>query len=575
MALGMEKMVLAFSPRGRYLGAWLRCLNNDREQPFFVWDLEREADAPLLQLPDVVSFWNFSDDETRLAVAGREDTIRLHEFPSGREVRPLPARGHPLRVALDPAGRSLAVACWDLTEVDILDTDDGRQLQSLPHPTGVVGLAWAPDGRTLATGATDSHVYVWDVASGKRRADLQGHSWDVYDLAFTPGGDLLVSQAWDRTLRLWDPWLQKQLLSVPSAGLLALSPDGRFAGAVWRGPTVRLCGLIPSPEFRVLRGPTGMVYGLAFDPDGGLLAGTGDDNVHVWDVATGRLLTVLDNTPGHFALFQAQPPGLLTNGDGILRCRPVLAAPPPAESPSIGPPREVMPGGFFKGSGRMCWCGGAQAALVIADETGQAVSVFDLGEPPRRRQYWPFPHCAYVASSPDGRWVAAGTRAGTGVRVWDADSGALAREWTFGDADVAFSPDGRWLALTPSRVNEGGAECSLWRVGTWERAPAFPLDRTSAPARVAFSDDGRLLAVACTMTDIALLDPDDLHELARLQAPEPLLLEPLRFSPDGGRLAVGMGKAGAVGVWDLRLIWRELADMGLDRGLPPLAAKER
>jgi serine/threonine protein kinase/WD40 repeat protein len=571
-----DKMALSFSPRGRYLAGWLRFLDSHREQPFYLWDLEHEGDAPLLELSDVTSFWSFSADETRLAVAGRrdgQDAILLRELPSRRELQRLPARRKPERVALDPAGRSLAVACPELPEVDIIDTGDGRQLQKLPHPAGVIGLAWTPDGRTLATGGTDDHVYVWDVATGKRRADLQGHSWDVYDLAFSPGGDLLVSQAWDRTLRLWDPWLHKQLLSVPSAGLLAVSRDGRFAGAVWRGPAVRLCGLIPSPEFRVLRGPTGPVYGLAFDADGRLLAGTGSDNVHVWDVGTGRQLAALDNTLGHFVLFQAHPPGLLTNCDGILRYRPVQAAPPPAESPAVGPPRELMSGDFFKGSGRMCWCGSVQTALVIADQIGGAVSVFDLGEAPRRRHYWPYPHCHYVASTPDGHWVAAGTRDGRGVRVWDADSGALAREWTFGDAQAAFSPDGRWLALTPSRVTEGGAECSLWRVGTWEKGPAFPLDRTSAPAGLAFSDDGRLLAVCCTMTDIALLDPNDLHELARLQAPEPLLLECPRFSPDGSRLAVGMGKAGAVGVWDLRLIWQELAEMGLDRGLPPLAPK--
>ena len=83
-----------------------------------------------------------------------------------------------------------------------------------------------------------------------------------------------------------------------------------------------------------------------------------------------------------------------------------------------------------------------------------------------------------------------------------------------------------------------GAECVFWKVGTWGRGPSIPLERTTSPSHLAFSDDGHMLAVARTMTELSLLDPRDLQELARLHAagiddPEPLAIQPRRRLPGG------------------------------------------
>src|SRR5262249_62192022 len=44
---------------------------------------------------------------------------------------------------------------------------------------------------------------------------------------------------------------------------------------------------------------------------------------------------------------------------------------------------------------------------------------------------------------------------------------------------------------------------------------------------------------------------------------------PYCFSPDGSQLVTHAGKDGALHVWDLRLIRRQLEEMGLDWDLPP------
>ena len=153
--------------------------------------------------------------------------------------------------------------------------------------------------------------------------------------------------------------------------------------------------------------------------------------------------------------------------------------------------------------------------------------------------------------------------------MWDTRRERVADRWETGDADVAFSPDGRWLVSSIGGSAYSGAECVFWKVGTWERGPSIPLERTTSPSNLAFSDDGRMLVVARTMTELLLLDPRDLHELARLQPPESTIETHLRFSPDGGFLLAGT-TSGFIHVWDLRRIRARLEDLGLDWDLPPL-----
>ena len=56
----------------------------------------------------------------------------------------------------------------------------------------------------------------------------------------------------------------------------------------------------------------------------------------------------------------------------------------------------------------------------------------------------------------------------------------------------------------------------------------------------------------------------------RLDAPEQSRLWPRCFTPDGAQLIAHGSESQALHVWDLRLIRRELAGMGLDWNAPPL-----
>jgi WD40 repeat protein len=81
--------------------------------------------------------------------------------------------------------------------------------------------------------------------------------------------------------------------------------------------------------------------------------------------------------------------------------------------------------------------------------------------------------------------------------------------------------------------------------------------------RVAFSPDGRLLAVVHARRLVKLLDAATFRELATLTAASPQQITWLCFRPDGSQLAVATAHR-QVHLWEIHGIRRQLAALRLD-----------
>jgi WD40 repeat protein len=169
------------------------------------------------------------------------------------------------------------------------------------------------------------------------------------------------------------------------------------------------------------------------------------------------------------------------------------------------------------------------------------------------------PYAWWVDLSRDGGRVATGTEKGAGVVIWDAATGERLRELPVpGPAFVRFSPDGEHL------VTAEGNTYRSWRVrdGAPEQTYATEgMERLTG--RVAFSPDGRLLAVVHARRLVKLLDAATFRELATLTAASPQQITWLCFRPDGSQLAVATAHR-QVHLWEIHGIRRQLAALRLD-----------
>jgi WD40 repeat protein len=560
-----------FSLDGRFLAA---AAFQGKVAQFQVWDLEQRqavidvaggvADAAVDFRPD-----------SRLVAVGREDgAIVLYELPSGKELRRLAGESPARSLAFHPRGNQLAVAC-DRAEAAVLirEVQTGKQVgPPLAHPAGVAGLAWRDDGRLLAAACGDGRVHVWDMAGPQRLSVLDGHQSAVQTVAFNHRGDLLVSRGWDGGAFLWDPVRGKRLLELPHVSPGRFSPDDRRLSFV--GPT-GLVGLsadlglweLGGGEVRALHhdlvgnlsAPAGETpAAVNFSPDGRLLASLGRDGVCLWDAATGREVARVP-VPGVRAVrFDPRGTSLVVSSPAGLQRWPIRPGPPVAPGRfQVGPPHLVdatlnLAALSFSRDGRLL--AGADpdhGRVVVGDADGKG----GWAEFPHRNSF-------AVALSPDGRWaVSSSSPPRGGTLVWDV----VGRRKLHGlprvfGAGVGFSPDGRNL------VTGSGGDYRFWQINFGICYPVRMIDRGDSaglPGLLAFTGDGRMLAVAHSSSSVRLLDPTTGDELATLTAPDPQRITGLSFSPDGDLLAVATVNR-LVQLWDLRAIRRQLTTMGLD-----------
>jgi len=310
---------------------------------------------------------------------------------------------------------------------------------------------------------------------------------------------------------------------------------------------------------------------LAFSPDGNVVAvGTSIGQVKLFDARTGELLRSLDDEEAKLA--DAETPAEWKTLRRAMGSVASLAFSPDGSS--------------------LAACGGAFADFAEGFSRVSRMGFRRTG--PGRLKMWEVEtgtlqhdlvghnDQAYaVAFSPDGnllasagRWNEEIDRFGNGVLIWNARTGEQIHRLIRTNADagaraIAFSPDSKLLAMGTQRFGDDEPEMpstggvSLIHVMSGVEEWLVTVPGWAKP--LAFSSDGRSLAVLCGGRSIRFLDVRTgamKHEIQPDGSQQDVSWDDFALAPQGGLLAIGEveKQKGSVAVWSTRAPGQSNAD---------------
>ena len=534
---------LLFSPDGQCMAGVLPA--QPGEFVIIVWKedgkLEGEAVATVRtgSLAPVV----FSPDSRFLAFASGEKKATVWNLAENRaeyEIElPLAADG---ALGFDPGGKFLAVHClereagpamlsrlllWDIAQNRATaQFDTGGMISTMP-------IRFSPDGRRVALSGSDGTLAVLELpVSGQKVAPLLrvDHGSVPQMIAWSENGHLLSGGL--EGLKQWEfassEAVSTLLLETDTPGginRLAFSPDGKlFAAEAWPGPDVGLFDRATGKRIHLFN--AGMEVGdvgLQFSPDSQQLARFGQSGIRSWNVDSGDEIMRPDDQPAISAVTSL---GIRSDGSQFVASvapggrisiteMGLNKATWQPQSQNFGATALISPDGRF-----------SVAYQVFAMDGGdRPIQVWDL-EQNRQRFELLSPkvesYLTMVEISPDSRWIAAlhfggdladsfpDVASDTG-RDEDSKTGTL-------DA-VALGPGmltfGAGFALMTQPDQEWFGD--VWNAETGERH--FQIHGPKNIGNVAFSPDGRFLAIAMRGGAVRVWDINGAKELFDWQQP--------------------------------------------------------
>jgi WD40 repeat protein len=332
-------------------------------------------------------------------------------------------------------------------------------------------------------------------------------------------------------------------------------PEGNVATATTDLPVTAFTVVVSEQLRTTLQGHTGPVDSVAYSPDGKILASsTPQGVVKLWDSTSGKILNTLAGQTSSTNSLAFAPDGKVlavgvSNQEGF-RISGEIRLWDVGSAKLLRTLKRELGGGV----GRLAFS--PDGKVLAAEETvggrgrGRIVEVvlWDVRAEQVRAKLKT--SAAALAFSPDGKSLATASRQ---LKMWDVETGQETSSLSGSFNSFAYSPDGRYLA----GVDNLGT-IVLWDMSKSEIAGTAQLEERPRLYSVAFSPDGRSLAVATGDRNAKLIKPADvlLFDVSTLGRKLTLsghraAINSVAFSPDGRMLATG-SEDQTVRIWDLQ-----------------------
>src|SRR5262249_2170078 len=288
----------------------------------------------------------------------------------------------------------------------------------------------------------------------------------VHRVLFAPDGKSLALAGCGRPVGLWDVATGKELKQFrknnnqPSG--IAFAPDGTLLAEgdadvrLWDTKTGALVRELPSGQQSQ--------RAVVFSPDGKLVISGGHDTIiHLWNPATGAAAGKLEGHSDSVLALAISRDGAVLASAGAEKSIRLWDLATRTLIRELKGHQKYFTSLSFSRDGRSLAAANSDDGSLIVVDVATGKERLELGDEAKAVRT--------VSFSPDGKLLATGSRDGT-IALWDADSGKKVRDWRgpFGVSSLDFDPDSKTLATV-----------SAWECGPrlWNVADGAELPRPS------------------------------------------------------------------------------------------------
>jgi WD40 repeat protein len=373
-------------------------------------------------------------NDKREIVAGENNTIRLWEVETGREIRVFSGHKYSVEsVAISNDNRWIISKgsdhpYYNYSVVKLWDIATGKQIREFSdHTTSFQSVAISHNNQWIVYGSNDNTVKLWDIATGQqlRQFSLYKDYTDyMYVIAISNDCRWIVSFCLGGTIKLWELATGQEIKQFPIIGLtyhvfsVAISNDCHWIVFGSEDHTITLWDVVTDKRVRQFSGHTNSVISLAISNDNKwLVSGSEDKTVRLWELSTGKEIRQFfghTSNVNSVAISDDNKWIVSSSDDQTMRLWDVATS------------EEIR-----------------QFSLIDMGEEAYSLAIYS------------------VAISHDHQWIVSGDDNGV-VRLWDVATGEEIRQFS-GHTDsvinVAISHDNRTI------VSAGGDRVvRLWRV---------------------------------------------------------------------------------------------------------------
>ncbi|MDW3211832.1 MAG: caspase family protein [Reichenbachiella sp.] len=425
-------------------------------------------------------------------------------------------RGHRAAVrtvVYSPDGKFIATGSRD-NSIKLWEVSTGREIRTfLGHINPVNIVAFDPSGRWLASGSSDNSIIIWEVATGKIKQKIEGHDRRVSSLNFNSDGSQLASGGWDRLAYVWRVSTGEKLGEYkgnPATGIgvgvqvLFSKDDKKLITGNDDGKIIiyNLDSGIPQDTLRNISPSScgGCPSFIQLDEKGSkLLSASRRGPVTWWDWKSGKIIKEFSGDGEEYNAVGMKGSTVFVSDEDTLKLwntsgqliRKILVDSTEINSATLSPDGRYIAAAT---NDRVTRIWNVQSGKLVKQLKGFLNDAADNGLGLDPESYWQYNISRYVnfkegiRVSPDEQFVVKAV--GKSAQLWDLSKGRVVRSFDGHENGVIcfeFSQDGEYLF-----TGSGDKTIKMWEVATGQLVRTFKGHRELI-FELALSQNGKYL----------------------------------------------------------------------------------